>query len=149
MAVTKKLSVEELKEWMNQANDIEGEVVITYGEAGTNSCGCELTESKSSPVPTVTVKSLSDQPNIMVVPLNESSNQENIWYVNSYEVIKDTCYTGKIDFDGTKLLMNICESGGSAKVDLLVEVDGKLRSVPFKLDLICNNDTDYDMIVSL
>lgn len=149
MAVTKKLSVEELKEWMNQANDIEGEVVITYGEAGTNSCGCELTESKSSPVPTVTVKSLSDQPNIMVVPLNESSNQENIWYVNSYEVIKDTCYTGKIDFDGTKLLMNICESGGSAKADLLVEVDGKLRSVPFKLDLICNNDTDYDMIVSL
>lgn len=97
----------------------------------------------------IAIKSLSVQPNIRQVSVNESEYNSNIWYVDSYESVEDACSTSKIEYKGSTMLMNVCESGGESKVSLVVEVDGNIARIEFKLEESCNNTSEYDMILAI
>lgn len=97
----------------------------------------------------IDVKSLTRQPIIKEIQLTESTGDDNIWYVDSFESIKDACSTGKVVYKGDTLLMNVCESDGKCKVTLVVEVDGNIAQMAFNLETNCNNQSEYDMILAI
>lgn len=98
----------------------------------------------------VAIKSVSVQPKIKQVPLSESGESENVWYVDEYESVEDACCgTSKIVYKGSSIFMNVCESEGKSTVTLVAEVDGNIVRLPFILDTYCNNTTEYDMILSI
>jgi hypothetical protein len=99
----------------------------------------------------VEVKSLSEQPAYKIMPLSEGadSDSENVWFVDDYESVEGACSTSKILYKGSTLLMNVCESEGVSKVSLILEIDGEIKRVPFKLEKACQSCEDHDMIISL
>lgn len=124
----------------------DGTISTTDGTFTIHS-GSNVTESIEPK--NIAIKSLSVQPEIKQVPLSESEGS-NIWYVDEYESIEDGCCgTSKIVYKGSTMLMNVCESEGESTVTLIVEVDGDIARVPFKLDESCNNTSKYDMILSI
>lgn len=171
-------SIEEFSEWM-KANKVDIEnlnitpSVDTVGyvhEAGipitTDTVTITTSDSTNqqwvisdnsnttiTPSPTkevsVIVKSLSDQPEIKVVPLTESEEDINTWYVDDFESVENACSTSKVMYKGSTLLMNVCESEGVSKVTLIMEVDGKIQHIPFRLEKACQSCEDHDMIISL
>jgi hypothetical protein len=103
-----------------------------------------------NPTPEVEVKSLSEAPSIKVNPLTEGQAAEpNVWHVDNFESMKDACGTCEITYKGDTLLMNVCESEGKASVNLVLEIAGEIKHVPFQLKKACEKSTDYDMILSL
>lgn len=99
----------------------------------------------------IEVKSLSEAPSIQIKPLVEGqvSSEPNVWMVEDFESMKDACGTCEITYKGDKLLMNVCESDGKATVNLVLEVAGEIKHVPFQLKKACGDTTDHDMILSI
>ena len=111
--------------------------------------GTVVESNNSTVVRKIAIKSLSIQPTIKQVTLSESKDDNNVWYVDSYESVEDACSTSKIIYKGSTMLMNVCESGGESKVTLIVDVDGDIARMEFKLEESCNNTSEYDMILTI
>lgn len=119
-------------------------------EESEGACKCKtVVESEKQKECPVTIDVLPEDTNIKVIPLSESENNENVWYVDSFESIEGACSTSKVIFKGDTHLMNVCESEGRSVVSIPVKMTGKVVETKFLLELSCNNEESYDMIVSL
>lgn len=88
--------------------------------------------------PVVKLLALSDSPKINC-NLTESHNEI---YVESVDVIKDACGTGRIKLLGRTVLMNVCESNNEVHVNFDIEINGKeYADVPFIVKLTEDNKT--------
>ena len=161
-------TIEELTEWLTENNKTLSDLFIqealpptmTYANINTGSassaCGTKtdmntITQTiiaETWDPKEINVKSLTKQPNIQQIPFCEGIAEPNIWYVDDYEFIEDACGTSKIIYKGDTLLMNVCESSGTAMVSLVLEIDGNISVTKFKLNKVCNSPNKYDMIIS-
>lgn len=114
---------------------------IIFTEANTTGCTIQPPEIEVLS-PSIPSTKLSVIPSIVE---GQNKDMDNIWYVESYECMPDTCMTGKIRYNDNTYFMNICESDG-AKVELPIRIDGTPTVREFKLKT-CNIDNEYDMIL--
>jgi len=146
-------SLDDFKSWLNETtysmSDLE--ISTTCLECTEDSSDSQ-TIVKETKVQEINIKSFSDIPKVKFNFLAESENKEehpSIWFVDDYESMEGMCSTSKIVYKGDTLLMNVCEANGQSYVNLIVEVDGRIKHHPFILEKSCNKDNDYDIIFSL
>lgn len=138
----------------NQLREVIAKSKILIGPINeTVSCNCSdiITENENS---NIDIKILSFgelTPSIKFIPLNESQEDvNNIWYVDDYQVIPNSCGTGAITFKESVFYMNMCEQNGVASIDLLVETPDKtVKNINFILKKDCNAENNHDMIIHL
>ena len=65
---------------------------------------------------------------------------ENILYVESFEVTPNLCGTGRVRAFGSDMWLNMCEMDGTTKVTLTTIVDGSPSSTEFVLKYISEKD---------
>lgn len=140
-------TIEALQEWLEDTGVQISDLDVTVTSQTTCTESCELPAEEIRLDESVfSIKSLSTQPSIALYE-NEKFKQ-NTWFVDDYEFIPGACGTNKITFNDSTIYINICENNGEAYADLICETNGELKTVKFKLEKSCNNDTEYDMILS-
>jgi hypothetical protein len=157
--MTTFLTIDDLQQWLSESgaalSDVQMELPSTLGvntvETTTGSTIYVSTDiSITEPhTPVVNVKSLSEAPVITLKPLTESEDDYNTWVVDDFECMEGACGTCKVVYKGDTLLMNVCECEGKSTVSLILEIDGKISTVPFVLEKSCNTDDECDMILAV
>jgi len=78
--------------------------------------------------------------------------EQNILFVESFDVIPNSCGTGKICFANRTMFMNMCEMDGECHISLNLDIDGKsLYNEPFLVKTKTLNESEeesFDMILS-
>lgn len=109
----------------------------------TCKCGdVPITESTDPRQVSVKLLSLMDAPKIDCT-LTES---ENVIYVDSLDVIKGFCGTGRIGLLDKEILINVCESDNVVRVNLDLSVNNKkLSNVQFMVKLTENGKAHIEL----
>jgi len=158
--MTTFLTIDDLQQWLSESgialSDVQMGLPSTLSvntiETTTGSTLYVSTDTVSitePPTPVVNVKSLSEAPVIKFKPLTESEEDYNTWVVDDFECMEGACGTCKVVYRGDTLLMNVCECEGKSTVSLILEIDGKISTVPFVLEKSCNTDDECDMILAV
>jgi hypothetical protein len=140
-------TIDQLSEWLDETGVFISDLNITIALNESEECSIEKEESVTVLDESVfNVKSLVNRPTIALY--ENSDYDENTWFVDDFEFIEGACGTCEVKFNGSLLLMNVCEDRGTVRATLLCETDGELKNITFKLKKRCEQDVEYDMILS-
>ena len=96
-------------------------------------CGCHTITPKKLQEHVTKITSLFDAP---IIRNEIIDSDDNIIFVESVDVIKDACGTGKLEIFGKTVLLNMCEMEDTIHVNLDLAIDGKdFSKVPFTVKL--------------
>jgi Tfp pilus assembly PilM family ATPase len=111
--------------------------------------GSEAPKTAITEYKEIGILSMSNAPRVKAKVTN---GEQNVLFVESFDVIPNSCGTGKIVFADRTMWMNMCEMEGECHISLNLDIDGKsLYNKPFLVKTKTLNESveeSYDMILS-